>query len=138
MRTNEEYEAWRDKLAAEMPLAHKYQFPTLNDLFAFVGLEPSANFAEQVAASVKAEAKLRYMYADAMMEARESFKEVAEEPVAGDDGWIPYDGSGMPCPPSLKVDVKFLNNNTDCCEAMYFDWRHIFGHSDIIAWRPAE
>lgn len=45
------------------------QFPSLDAMFDFVGAEPSDDFVTTVKVGLRANAKLAYFYADAMVEA---------------------------------------------------------------------
>jgi len=62
---------FRDELAMSFD-PKGYTFDSLAELFAFVGQEFSMQEEALKRASVSATAKLRYMYADAMLEAREN------------------------------------------------------------------
>lgn len=110
MMTTKEIAAMRDKLAAEYDMT-RIQFPSDEVICEFVGMPYSNKYLEVLAASLKAEAKLRYMYADAMMEARKASKEVAEESVSGDDGWMNHEGGGIPCDEEKQVDIKLRNQS---------------------------
>jgi len=62
---------FRDELAMSFD-PKGYTFDSITGLFAFVGQEFSMQEEALKRASVSAIAKLRYMYADAMMEARKN------------------------------------------------------------------
>jgi len=139
MRTNEEYEAYRDKLAAEYDVA-RVQFPSTEAMYAFVGLPFNSGFLEHLEAAFKAEAKLRYMYADAMMEARDSKPEKEPANKADAEGWMPYDGQGMPCDENQEVNIRLRDGTEDtkptCAEL--WDWDVYDSDTDIVAWRLAK
>lgn len=66
---SDEPKTLRDDFALSIP-DDRVQFATLEDMAAYVGSPVPSTYAEQVGLSLVAIAKLRYAYADAMMEAR--------------------------------------------------------------------
>jgi hypothetical protein len=134
---------FRDELAMLFD-TEGYTFESLQDLFRFAGHEYSREADALKAASMAAQAKLRYMYADAMLRASGRVEKTA--PAADADGWIVHDGKGMPCDKETVVDVKFRDDDTSYgSDAMFWDgplpkdswWNHQNRSCDIIAWRHA-
>lgn len=55
-----------------------------------------------------------------------------------DEGWIPYDGSGMPCDGNTVVSVKFRDGVYSSIpdRAKMLLWTHLDYHGDITHYRP--
>jgi len=81
-----------------------------------------------------------YEIADAMLKARsrgveqsENDRRVAAQPVA--DDWIPWAGGGCPVGGAVIVQVKGRNGDLDTGKARLYEWRHVGGDGDIVAYQ---
>jgi len=58
---------------------------------------------------------------------------LAAQPVT--DDWIPWAGGGCPVGGAVIVQVKGRNGDLDTGKARLYDWRHVGGDGDIVAYQ---